>query len=59
MRTPVHDPDGKVSMGRTLILLAVAILTTGALYGNLELRRVGEELLALGIGWEGGKRVSK
>ena len=55
MATPIQDPDGKVSLGRCVILLGIVCLIASAWVPQLE--AVGRDILALGVGWEGGKRL--
>lgn len=53
--TPVHDPDGKVSIARTVILMSVIACIAGAALHNEDLTEVGKYLLTSFLGWEARK----
>tara|TARA_R100001244_G_scaffold78883_1_gene62214 strand:+ start:1089 stop:1277 length:189 start_codon:yes stop_codon:yes gene_type:complete len=55
MKSPMQDPDGKISLGRCIILIGIVCLIGSAWLPTLE--PIGRDVLALGVGWEGGKRL--
>lgn len=53
--SPIHDPGGKPSLGRVVILIAVLAMIVGTIIHNADLTKVGAELLTTFLGWEARK----
>jgi len=51
----LHDPDGKKSFGRGMILLGVAAMFAAALLSSKELQRAAELVFTTFMGWEARK----